>query len=195
MTTKNLYKPSKPLTEEQNEIIRILLKGARQARESYKYSEDEKMMPMACIYKPLGLTMMALCWKDHKEKYQMAAAANALARREKAICLGFATDSRWVNGAKFAEYYRFDPISKMGADKFQREYHRILAAHGGEVKNLPRELWQEAVAVFANGPDFPLTVVMAHYIEGPNDTVQWIEMPDEMPHDGYKSDLLTDWWS
>lgn len=190
---KSKFHRAQPLTEEQQAMMQMLLDNAKKIREGYKYSEDEKMLPFAFIFAD-GLTMMALHWKDNKEKYRMAAAANALARQKHATSLSFVTDSRWVEGKNFSEYFRLDPPEKMGTEKFQREYHRILAAYGGEVKNFPREIWSEAVVVFTNGPDFPLTVQMAAYVEGPNDTIQWVDKP--IPRgDSFKSDLLTDWWS
>jgi hypothetical protein len=125
----------------------------------------------------------------------MAALANLEARRRNAISLSFINDSRWVNGEVLAKHYGLELNAKdpKNFEKFHREYHRILAEHGGEVKNLPRQLWNEAIVVFTNGPDFPLTVKMAPYIEGENDTVQWT---DDKVHRGdqFKSDLLTDWW-
>jgi len=174
-------------------MMSMLLEHAQKIREGYKYSADEKMIPTAFILSDPTIEVIAMQWKDNKEKYRMAAMVNHEARRRKAKSLSFVTDTRWVEGATFAEYFKLDDPQKMGMDEFQRTYHRILAAHGGEVKNLPRQLWKEAITVFTNGPDFPLTVQMASYEEGPNDSIIWL--PPQLNHDGYKSDLLTDWWS
>ena len=193
MTTK--FKTAQPITEDQRSMMQVLLDAAKKTRESHRYSGDEKMLPMAIIYKPDGaMTMMMLTWANDKEKYQMARMANFTARKEKAASLSFVTDTRWVEGEKFAEHFKIANVKTMGIDAFQKVYHRILNEHGGEIKNFPREIWNEAVTVFSNGPQFPLTVQMAPYVEGPHDTIKWLEA--EMPkHDGYKSDLLTDWWA
>jgi hypothetical protein len=175
------------------DLMEMLLETARNIRAGYKYSEDEKMTPTAIIVGEETI-IMALMWRNNKEKYMMSAAANAQARTMKARSLSFATDARWVKSDVFCEYYRLDmPTAKTYAG-FKQHYHRILAAHGGEIKNLPREVWQEAVVVFTNGPGIPLTLTMAPYEEGPNDTIQWLPVPTSA-HDKGESDLLTDWWN
>lgn len=182
------------LDEETKSIMEMLLKRAKDTRAKFKYSEDEKMMPMAIINGD-EVTIMGLAWKDEDEKYAMAAAANARARATHATSLSFVTDARWVKAATFCEYFRLDPPDKTNVDMFSRHYHRILAAHGGQVKNLPRQVWEEAVVVFTNGPGIPLTIQMAPYREGPNDTIEWL--PSDEPRHGEtgRSDMLTDWWS
>ena len=172
-------------------MMAMLLETAKKTRESFRYSGDEKMVPVAFIYGE-GITMMMMMWKDNKEKHQMAALANLEARKAHAKSLSFVTDSRWVKSDRFCEYFKFDPPTKGTMDAFRRDYHRILAAHGGAVKNFPREVWEEAVVVFTNGPGIPTTIQMAPYKEGPNDTIEWLTPIPE--HKG-KSDMLTDWWS
>jgi len=181
--------------EDVKSMMARLLDAAKKTRESYLYSGDEKMMPMAYIYNDHNITVMALSWNDDKEKYQMAAFANLEARKARAKSLSFVTDSRWVKTEKFCEYYKLDPPNEKNIDAIQRDYHRIRAAHGGEVKNLPREVWDEAVVVFTNGPGIPVQIQMAPYKEGPNDTIEWLPLEDRHKPDGGKSDMLTDWWS
>jgi hypothetical protein len=180
--------------EDVQHMMTLLLETAKKTREEYKYSGDEKMMPTAFIYGD-GITVMMLAWKDEKEKYQMAAAANAMARARKAKSLSFVTDARWVDGKKFSEYYKLPPPAPNTIDTFQSTYHRILREHGGQVKNLPRQLWQEAVIVFTNGPGIPITIQMAPYEEGDYDTIRWLPLEPEHKPTGSKSDMLTDWWS
>jgi hypothetical protein len=178
-------------TEDVQGLMETLLERAKELRESFGYSGDEKMLPMAFIYGD-EITIMALSWKDKDEKYLMAKLANCEARKRNAKSLSFVTDSRWVKGKDFADYYGLD----MGdLDQFQRDYHRILDAHEGQVKNLPRQLWNEAVVVFTNGPGIPLSIQMAPYIEGENDTIQWLPRKPDGENSIGKSDLLTDWWN
>jgi len=102
---------------------------------------------------------------------------------------------RWLKGEVFCEYYKLDPPTRENYDAYRRDYHRIRAAHGGEIKNLPREVWEEAVVVYTNGPGIPIQIQMAPYKEGPNDTIEWLPLEDRHKPDGGKSDMLTDWWS
>jgi len=180
--------------EDVTAMIATLLETAKKTRESFMYSGDEKMIPMALIYGE-GVTMMMMDWKDNKSKYQMAAMANLEARKTHAKSLSFVTDSRWVQSAKFCEYFKIDPPQPNGIEAFQRDYHRILAGHGGEIKNFPREIWEEAVVVFTNGPGIPITIQIAPYKEGPNDTIEWLPRNPQGPDTRGKSDLLTDWWA
>jgi hypothetical protein len=182
--------------QDTKEMMTTLLDLAKHQRESFKYSGDEQMLPMAFIYGD-EITIMMLGWKDNKEKYQMAASANMMARTRKAQSLSFVTDSRWINSDAYGKYYNLPAPKEMGVEKFMAHYKRTLAAHGGEMKNLPREIWDEAVVVFTNGPGIPITIQMAPYKEGPNDTIEWMPTHPEWdgPDNKSKSDMLTDWWS
>jgi len=180
--------------EDVQSMMKMLLNSAKEIRESFGYSGDEKMVPTAFIVSDEGVVILALTWKDNKEKYQMAAAVNAQARRLKATSLSFATDARWVKLEVFCRYYKLDKPTGQNIERLKKDYHRILNAHEGEVKNLPREVWEEAIVVFTNGPGIPTTLQMAPYKEGPNDTIEWIPR-EEHPGERGESDMLTDWWS
>jgi len=181
--------------EDVKAMMADLLETAKQNREAYKYSEDEKMVPCAMIYGSEGIAMIALLWRDNKEKYLMAAGVNAKAREMNAKSLSFVTDSRWVKSDDFAKYFKMEPPIPETMEDFVREYHRILRQHGGEIKNLPRAVWQEAVVVFTNGPGIPTQIQMAPYKEGPNDTIEWLPRDREMEAKSGRSDMLTDWWA
>ena len=190
MTIPNNFTASQPLTEEQESMMSMLLDHAKKIREGYGYSGDEKMVPMAFIYGDEGNQIVAMGWKNDREKYLQAVNMNMMARKAKAKTLSLVTDTRWVNGETFAHYFNLGDIKDF--EKFHANYHRILNEHGGEIKNLPRVLWKEAVIVVTNGPNLPLNVKMATYEEGEIDTIRWL--PEEIPADGFKSDLLKDWW-
>jgi hypothetical protein len=167
-------------------MMQVLLDRAKKTRESYGYSGDEKMLPMAFIFGN-EITVIMLDWKDNDEKYAMAKMVNREARNRGAKSLSFITDARWVDGEKFAEFFKLEAVDE---EKFRRDYERILRAVGG-VKNLPRQLWDEAVVVFTNGPGIPATVQMAPYVAGENDTILWLP---PTPHTVYKSEMLLEWW-
>jgi hypothetical protein len=170
-------------------VMDMLMNQAKEIRSGYKFSEDEKMTPMAFI-NANKLTMVAMCFNDHKEKYQMAAAIKTMARMQKATSLSFVTDGRTVKRREFFEYFNIQP--DIDYPTYKTLYLKILRDHGGEVKNLPRHLWHDILMVMTNGPEIPLVVQFQSYIEGDNDTVKYTET--DLIHDSYKSDLLTDWW-
>lgn len=175
-------------------MMATLLETAKKERESHGYSGDEKMLPMAFIFGE-SITMMMLDWKDHKTKYQMAMMANFQARKAHAKSLSFVTDSRWVKSEVFCEYFKLPLPTKDKMDDFISLYHRMLAEHGGSIKDFPRAVWEEAITVFTNGPGIPITIQMAPYKEGPNDTIEWLDLDDKYKGKPGKSDLLTNWWA
>jgi hypothetical protein len=176
-------------TEDTKALMTRMMDQAKEIRSSYKFSEDEKMMPMAFINAD-DLTLVAMSWNDNKEKYQMAAAIKTMARMQNATSLTFVTDGRAVKRKEF--YKHFNIPADIDYPNYHALYHKILREHGGEVKNLPRYLWHDILMVMTNGPEIPLTVQIQSYIEGENDTVKYTET--DLIHDRYKSDLLTDWW-
>ena len=180
--------------EDVESLMAMLLDRAKEIREGYGYSGDEEMTPTAFIVSEEGIGIYALTWKNNKEKYRMAQIVNAMARELKARSLSFASDARWVKLEVFCDYYRLDKPNGQNVERLTSDYYRILAAHGGELKKLPREVWEEAVVVFTNGPGIPTTLKMAPYREGPNDTIEWLPR-ETHPDERGKSDMLTDWWS
>jgi len=110
-------------------MMAVLLETAKKTRESFKYSGDEKMTPMALIFAE-QITMMMMTWKNNREKYVMAGAANAAARKAHAKSLSFVTDTRWVQSDKFCEYFKLPLPKKEGMDAFVDLYHRKLAEQG-----------------------------------------------------------------
>jgi hypothetical protein len=171
-------------------LMDMLMNQAKEIRSGYKFSEDEKMMPIAFINAD-ELTIIAMHWKDDKEKYKMAATMRVMARMRKAKSLSFVTDSRMLKPQEFQEHF------KIPADTpyllFRKMYQQILKEHGGSLGHLPRHVWIDCLMVFTNGPEIPLTLQRQAYIEGENDTVKFIDLPTPKQQ-LYKSDMLTDWW-
>ena len=172
------------------ELMEKLMNHAKEIRSSYKFSEDEKMLPIAFINSGDELTIVGMTWKDDEEKYQIAAMIKTMARMVNAKSLSFVTDGRTVKQAEFMKYFKIP--KDLPYLPYKSRYHQILRDHGGSVANLPRHLWHDILIVMTNGPEIPLTVQFQSYIEGENDTVKYIE--NSLIPDAYKSDLLTDWW-
>jgi len=168
--------------------MEVLMDRAKDIRAEYKFSEDEKMMPMALINAD-EMTIVAMQWKDNAEKYKMARAIGNMAKMQNAKSLSFVTDGRAAKRKPFAEYFKIpDDIS---FESYHALYNQILRDHGGELKCLPRDLWTDILIVMTNGPTVPLIVQTQAYVEGENDTVKFTEMTTARH---MKSDLLTDWW-
>ena len=176
-----------------------LLKQAKMVRASYKYSEDEKMAQVAGVITPNGnVSMLSLLWRDNEEKRQKMRALCLTAKSVDALAVALITDSRWCDGVKFAEYFKIEPPTAATGEKFeeyQRNYLKILNRYGGSIKNLPRQLWNEAVIIALKGPGIKPRMFMASYVEGRRDTVEWL--PPKPPSESYEVmiNLLPDWWT
>ena len=177
-------------TEDIKALMEMLINQAKEIRSSYKFSEDEKMIPMAFINAD-ELTIVAMSWKDDEEKYQMAAAIKAMARMKNATSLTFVNDGRTVKQKEFSDHFKIP--ADIDYPTYHALYHKILRDHGGSLANLPRHLWHDILIVMTNGPEIPLVCQFQSYIEGDNDTVKYID--NWLKPDAFKSDLLTDWWS
>jgi hypothetical protein len=176
-------------TEDTKELMDMLMNRAKEIRSGFKFSEDEKMTPIAFINAD-ELTVVAMCWKDNTEKYQMARGIGKMARMQNAKSLSFVTDGRTARRKPFDEHFKIP--ADISFESYHAIYNQILRDHGGELKNLPLHLWHDILIVMTNGPTLPITVQFQAYVEGENDTVKFTEM--DTVYNRYKSDLLPDWW-
>ena len=181
-----------------DEIGERLLRQAKLVRSSYRYSEDEKMAQAAAVITPDGdVSMVPLLWRDNREKYAKMKALCMTAKSVDALAVALISDSRWCDGQKFAAHFKMEPPPpNFGEDfdEYQRRYLQILQRHGGSIKNLPRQLWTDAVTVSLKGPGITPRVFMASYVEGRRDTVEWLPARTK-DYDQTIINLLPDWWT
>ena len=170
-------------------LMEMLMDQAKTIRSGYKFSEDEKMMPMAFINANDELTIVAMAWKDDDEKRFMARSIQMMARKQKATSLSFVSDGRKVRTKEFCEYFKIP--ADVSVEAYKTKYFEIMRQYGG-VRNLPRHLWHDVLLVFTNGPTIPFSAQTQDYVEGENDTVKYLATHQSTHHE---SDLLTDWWS
>lgn len=177
------------------QILDELLEAAKWRRASIPYSENEGMEQMVVFVGPEGeIASQSLTWNDEREKYAKMRAVSEIAKKTLTVAIVMISDTRFTKSDKFGEYFHLPPISEIGFEQWQKEYKTILnGIYGGLIKNLPRELWTEAVLTVIKGPQIPCQSRMAAYTEGPNDSIQFIETAD-MKSDGTKFNLLPDWW-
>lgn len=177
-------------------LLHGMMETAKGCRAMYKYSEDEKMMPVCIIVGQAETMVVGTKWRNEEEKWAMMKIISNTAREHKARIVGFATDTRWVKSDKLCAYYNHPLPELENIEGFKKWYMELLRSVGGSVKNFPRELWDEAVMVAAKGPEIGTIVKMETYIEGPNDTVVFSGTSDD-PSQNYRHDLklLPDWWT
>jgi hypothetical protein len=178
-------------------LLHGMMETAKSCRALYKYSEDECMMPVCIIVGQDEVIVVGTKWDNAEEKWAMMKIISDTARQHKARIVGFATDTRWVKSDKLCAYYNQPQPELENIEGFKKWYMQLLSTVGGSVKNLPREVWSEAVMVAAKGPEIGTVVKLANYTEGPNDTVLFEPDADADPAHAYQHDLklLPDWWT
>ena len=178
-------------------LVYGMMETAKSIRAQHKYSEDEAMMPVCIIVCPEQTIIVATLWQTHAEKRAMMKIISNTARIHKARIVGFATDMRTVKSDKLCSYYNRPAPELPNMEEFKKWYVQLLDSVGGCVKNLPRELWNEAVMVAAKGPEIGTMVKLANYVEGPNDTVLFKADIIDEPGINHQYDLklLPEWWT
>jgi hypothetical protein len=177
------------------QVLDELLEAAKWRRASIPYSDNEGMEQMLVFVGPQGeIASQTMTWNSEREKYAKMRAVSEVAQKTFTVAIVMISDTRFVRSEKFEKYFHLPPISEVGLEKFQQEYKTILnGIYGGLIRNLPRELWTEAVMTVIKGPLIPCQSRLAAYIEGPNDSIQFIETEDTKG-EGTKFNLLPDWW-
>jgi hypothetical protein len=177
------------------QVLDELLEAAKRRRASIPYSENEGMEQKIVFVGPEGeVGTLNMTWNDEREKYAKMRAVSKVAKEMFCTAIVMISDTRFVGSDKFGSYFHMPPIKEIGISAWQKEYKTILnGIYGGLIKNLPRELWTEAVITVIKGPRIPCQSRMAPYVEGPNDSIKFIDCED-LPKDSARFDLLPDWW-
>lgn len=177
-------------------ILDKLLVVAKAQRASIPYSKDEGMPLTLVVIGPTGeVETVPITWRSEREKYAKMKAVSETAKETFCSAVVMISDAQWTNSQEFSAYFHLPPISEIGLEGYKKEYTTIVnGIYGGLIKNLPRELWTEAVVLAIKGPRIPCTLRMAPYIEGPHDSIQFVETKDKLSMDTVAFNLLPDWW-
>jgi hypothetical protein len=169
---------------------------AKKIRADLGYSGADKFAPVANVIGPQGESAyMGLGFHSDDEKRKLMNALALSARQVGAQAIVMVQDVRWTDSEKFCNYFKIAAPPSVSFEHFQRDYLLVMQRFGGEMKNLPRELWNEAICVFAKGPLMEEQGRMAFYREGPNDTVEWFEREDlDLDLGAVQINMLPDWW-
>jgi hypothetical protein len=178
-------------------LLDKLMMIAKLDRARFKYSEEEAFMPKVMIIGPNDESCVTPAnWRNEQEKYAMMRAATEAARRLFAQAIVVVSDTRWIMSDVFCEHFKVEPPNgtREGFDAYQKHYLAILHKHGGEMKNLPRQLWQEAVTVAIKGPRCGAHVRMAPYDCGPGDKVHYLPPEPREGEQRIQMNLIPEWW-
>lgn len=170
---------------------------AKKQRSEIPYSKDESFTNTLIVLGPmLEAAAFPVIWEDNREKYIKMKAWSQAAKDADAHAIALVSDTRWTESNKFGAYFKIPNVKELGLEEYSKRYNEILRKppYNGELKNLPRSLWSEAIVVAVKGPTIKLQTRMARYVEGPRDTIQWL-LPE--PGHEYKAagfNLIPDWW-
>jgi hypothetical protein len=181
--------------------VKQLLNGwllvAKEDRARYSYSAEEAFIPKVAIIGPNDESFVTPAhWRDEAQKYAMMRAVAETARKLFAQAIVVASDTRWVESDTFCEHFKIEPMrsaARADVEEFQQRYYAILREHDGQIKNLPRQLWKEAVMVSIKGPRCGTHAMMAPYDRGPNDKVHFLPREEGLEH-RYQMNLIPEWW-
>jgi len=188
-----------------NDLLNQFLMVAREDRASKPYSQDEAFVPKIAFIGPDDEAIVAaITWRDEAEKYEKMRYAAEAAKITFSQAIMLVSDTRWLRSDDFNEHFKIEgptkPLNEKHMMEYQDRYYAVLRQHGGQIKNLPRHLWSEAVIVAIKGPRCGTHTVMAPYTQGPGDKVQYLP-PDKSPLAKKDTDtweeqlnLIPAWW-
>jgi hypothetical protein len=168
----------------------------KRAEDGYKKG-DERFVPVALLFVPdLDPAVIPLTWDTNDQKRNLMRALSLTARQVGAEAIALITDTRWTNSERISEYYNLPTVAQVGIEEFGRLYNKLRnERYDGEIKNMPREVWEEAVTVMMKGPGLTPQVRMAHYKEAANDGIEWLEEKTTNADNRAEFMLLPDWWT
>jgi hypothetical protein len=178
-------------------MLNKLMLVAREDRASIPYSKDEGFVPKLMLIGPNDETYVtAVGWKNEADKYAMMRAAADVARETFAQAIVLVSDTRWVMSDVFCAHFKIEGPdgSREGFKAYQKRYLDILREHGGQMKNLPRQLWNEAVMVAIKGPRCGTDTLMAPYTQGPGDKVLYLPPKERGEDYRHHLKLIPEWW-
>jgi hypothetical protein len=180
-------------------ILNDLMIEAKRNREKIPHSREDGFAQALVFVGPnLEIASAPALWRDEREKYAMMRAVSETAKQVLCRAVILISDTRWIDADKVQDFLGIKPIAEIGVEAWQKEYRRILTEKfDGQIRNLPRPLWSEAILIVMKGPELKgkIPSVMARYEAGPGDTIRWIPTLANTEQHTAKFDLLPDWWN
>jgi hypothetical protein len=180
---------------------------ARREHESYieecAMTSDRDEHPRAVIITPSHFVSRAMLrgWRDEAEKVKQIRLLRIQCRAFKAVACVITCGVRWMDLDAFVTYYKLPyemPILGSGKlDDAKRDYFRILREHGGNLGNLPSELWTERIFTVARGPSFAPRALTTTYRQNRMNGVDFekTQRLDQSDTAGFlEMNVLPEWW-
>jgi hypothetical protein len=137
-------------------------------------------------------------WKNEEEKYHVMRGVSYTAKKSLCRAVILISDTRWTTATpELAEFLGIPPLDEIGVEAWGKRYSRAITERfDGQLKNLPRQFWQEAIVIVMKGPELhgKIPLRMAQYERGPNDSIHWLPMKQDDDARAMHFNLLPDWW-
>jgi hypothetical protein len=182
-----------------DDLLNGLMLMAKQNRANIPYSKDDAFAQVLVFLGPNFETAFApAMWNNEAEKYHVMRGVSEVAKQMLCRAVVLISDTRWTNNLEVAEFLGLPPLKEIGLEAWGKQYSRILSEkYDGQLKNLPRQYWHEAIVIIMKGPELKGKIPMrlAEYERGPNDSIHWIATTEVNEDRGAaKFNLLPDWW-
>jgi hypothetical protein len=175
------------------QLLDKLMMVAKDDRARLPYSDEEGFTPkLIFIGADDSIAVAAVGWNNERDKYAMLERAAEVARLTFAQAIVLVSDTRWITSDVFCAHFKIDPATVADVKAYQKVYLDILRQHDGQLKNLPRHLWNEAISVVLKGPMCGSHTRMAPYQKGPGDKVQYL--PSDDREKKTEIHLIPEWW-
>lgn len=171
---------------------------AKRSREQARYNIEDVKPRVSLIGPSFQTVRLPLAWQSMDEKYHTMYIAGLLAKVTGAKGVMVMSDSRWLKSEDFCHHFKLSvPRTEEGSKAYYEEYRKILKRYGGEMGNLPRHLWSEAMLVVLKTRT-NVRVKTQLYTRGSGTGVMWL--PDQIKQDigstaTYEDRLIPDWWT
>ena len=127
---------------------------------------------------------------DDFMRWVLRTKAVAVFRRWELCAALMQSDTMQVDGHKFAQHFGLSRT--LSPEEYQQEYLRILDKDfAGSVANMPRDLWQDAIATSIKGPKIPVIFLRTIYHK---DTAGKVVLEDTERYSHGFMNIIPDWW-
>jgi hypothetical protein len=182
-------------------LLNGMMLTAKYNREQIGYDDEERFMPVALLLGQHFETTIIPCnWRDEREKYALMGGVSEYAKKHFIRAVVLITDTRWTVPKDVTPILGLPPFEEVGLDIWKSRYSKALnqPPYNGQIKNLPRHCWHEAVMVIMKAPELKGKIPsrFAQYERGPNNTIHWLSPDRSQPKDDrtIHFNLLPDWW-
>jgi hypothetical protein len=186
------------LNQTADNLLNALILKAKDQRMKIPYSQEEGFtQSVLAIGQNFDVATLPVTWRNEAEKYHVMRVVSDVAKDALCRAIILISDVRWTQSNEVQDFLGIKPVEEIGHQEWQKQYRRILTAKfDGQLKNLPRRCWHEAIVVVMKGPEFKgkIPMRMARYERGHGDTIHWLPQLKDEEYGAAEFNLLPDWW-